>query len=192
MHVLMPICFSILINFFGGKQHMKTIGVLGLQGNVMEHIEAVRTLNQKAVWLKSPHQLKEIDALIIPGGESTTISELLLDNELFHDVVSMGKAGLPIFGTCAGAILLASEGDSQVRQTGQKLLGLMEMKVDRNAFGRQRESFEAEIEINGITDVDGMKSHHTGGKDSGNSPPAPKTKPSPFNAIFIRAPLIEK
>lgn len=171
---------------------MKTIGVLGLQGDVIEHIEAIKILNQRALWLRSPNQLGQIDALIIPGGESTTIGSLMLENELFHDVVSLGKSGLPIFGTCAGAILLASEGDLQVKRTGQKLLGLMDMKIDRNAFGRQKESFEAEIEIKGITDSGRENAGHSGGVRKLASATAIRPKSAPFNAIFIRAPVIEK
>ncbi|MFH1750398.1 MAG: pyridoxal 5'-phosphate synthase glutaminase subunit PdxT [Candidatus Micrarchaeota archaeon] len=147
---------------------MKTIGVLGLQGDVAEHIGMVRQLGGEAVWLKKASQLGNIDALIIPGGESTTIGGLLADNGMFREIVQLGRGGLPIFGTCAGAILLAKKGDAQVRRTGQQLLGLMDMKVDRNAFGRQRDSFETPLKIRGIP-----------GK-------------GPFNGVFIRAPVIEE
>ncbi|MFH1257894.1 MAG: pyridoxal 5'-phosphate synthase glutaminase subunit PdxT [Candidatus Micrarchaeota archaeon] len=149
---------------------MKTIGVLGLQGDVIEHIEALKRQNASPIWLENPSQLKEVDALIIPGGESTTIGNLIVKNGLFEPIRQFAKYGKPIWGTCAGAILLAKEGDSQVRKTHQPLLKLMDMKADRNAFGRQRESFEIDVELDGIT-----------GK--GNNP---------FPAVFIRAPVIEK
>jgi 5'-phosphate synthase pdxT subunit len=148
---------------------MKTVGVIGLQGDVMEHIDMLRRLDSLPIWVNKKSDLKALDAIIIPGGESTTIGELLLDTGLFDLLVSMGNSGTPIFGTCAGAILLAKEGDGQVKKTKTKLLSLMDMKIDRNAFGRQRESFEISLEINGIAD-----------------------KAQPFPCVFIRAPLIEK
>ncbi len=155
--------------FFQFGVNMVSVGVLGLQGDVIEHLHVLEKLKADAIWVKQPKQLESIDALIIPGGESTTISNLMVKNGLYDEIIEMGKTGIPIFGTCAGAILLAKEGDKQVRQTRQHLLKLMDLKVDRNAFGRQRESFEEELEITGIAG----KTH-------------------PFNAVFIRAPLIER
>ncbi|MEK6954112.1 MAG: pyridoxal 5'-phosphate synthase glutaminase subunit PdxT [Candidatus Micrarchaeota archaeon] len=172
---------------------MKTIGVLGLQGDVSEHMDAVGKIGATALWIKKPSQLRQIDALIMPGGESTTISNLMVDCGLFDEIKTLGKAGLPILGTCAGAILLAKKGNAQVAKTGQKLLSLMDMKIGRNAFGRQRESFEAEIEIDGITDLAGVKKN--GRIQNGSiriSSNKFATTSSPFNAIFIRAPLIEE
>jgi 5'-phosphate synthase pdxT subunit len=107
-----------------------------------------------------------MDAVIIPGGESTTIAKLLWRFGLHQRLVEMARTGLPIMGTCAGLVLLAKEGDDQVQKTETKLLGLMDMAVDRNAFGRQRESFEAELVIDGLD--------------------------SPFPAVFIRAPVITR
>ncbi|MFH0971905.1 MAG: pyridoxal 5'-phosphate synthase glutaminase subunit PdxT [Candidatus Micrarchaeota archaeon] len=145
---------------------MKTVGVLGLQGDVIEHIDALRKLKAGTVWVKQPKQLKSIDALIIPGGESTTIGNLMVKNDLFDEIIDLGKNGMPIYGTCAGAILLAKRGDDQVRKTKQQLLKLMDMKVNRNAFGRQRESFEAFVDVKGVGEL--------------------------FHSVFIRAPVIEK
>lgn len=147
---------------------MKTVGVIGLQGDVDEHLEVLKKLRCNPVWVNSSSNLKTLDAIIIPGGESTTISELMVENGLFDEILSMAKTGMPILGTCAGAILLAKEGDKQVLSTGTKLLSLMDMKINRNAFGRQRQSFEADVTVDGIAD-----------------------KQKPFPAVFIRAPLIE-
>ncbi|MFH1200593.1 MAG: pyridoxal 5'-phosphate synthase glutaminase subunit PdxT [Candidatus Micrarchaeota archaeon] len=126
------------------------VGVLGLQGDVGEHMDALRRLRANPVWVKDLATLESVRALIIPGGESTTISDLLIDNGLFEPVRKRAIAGMPVFGTCAGAILLAKDAGLQQRQSGQKLLGLMDMSVDRNAFGRQKESFEADVPVNGV------------------------------------------
>ncbi|MBI4173996.1 MAG: pyridoxal 5'-phosphate synthase glutaminase subunit PdxT [Candidatus Aenigmarchaeota archaeon] len=144
---------------------MMKVGVLGLQGDVSEHLEALEKLGAKGAWVKDLASLAEAEALIIPGGESTTIGRLLEESWLFEMVQQRAKGGMPIFGTCAGLILLAKEAGEQARQTGQRLLGLMDMEVDRNAFGRQRESFEQPIEINGL---------------------------GQFPGVFIRAPAIRK
>jgi len=139
------------------------IGVIGLQGDVEEHIEAFRNLAE-AIRITGPQQLQTIDALVIPGGESTTIGKLLVSTGLFDRVREMGLAGLPILGTCAGMVLLAKKGDEIVERTKQPLLGLMDFAVKRNAFGRQRESFETDLEI-------------------------PVLGPRPFRCVFIRAPV---
>jgi 5'-phosphate synthase pdxT subunit len=141
------------------------VGVIGVQGAVSEHIEVIQRLGEEGIWIRRPEQLEDVDALIIPGGESTTISRLLVESGMFDKVKRLGEEGLPILGTCAGLILLAKYGDEQVRRTGQRLLGLMDMKVRRNAFGRQRESFEEEIEMKGVGRIVG---------------------------VFIRAPVIER
>ena len=94
--------------------------------------------------------LEGLDCLIIPGGESTTISKLMRRFDLVEDVVRMASDGIPIMGTCAGCVLLSKEGDDQVFRTGTELLGLMDMQVDRNAYGRQRESFEVGLEVEGL------------------------------------------
>jgi 5'-phosphate synthase pdxT subunit len=120
-----------------------------------------------AVPIRKREELDAVDGLIIPGGESTTISKLLVKFDLYDRVITRTTDDdLPIMGTCAGCIVLASLGDSEVEKTGTKLLKLMDMRVTRNAFGRQRESFESEVRIEGFAE--------------------------PYHAVFIRAPLIEK
>lgn len=147
------------------------VGVISLQGAVSEHYTITKKAMEEikkdgdVVYVRREDDLEGISALIIPGGESTTISKLLMKFNLFDKIVKMGKDGLPILGTCAGCILLAKKGDEQIAKTKTKLLELMDMEVDRNAFGRQRESFETEIDIADIKN---------------------------FNAVFIRAPLIKK
>lgn len=149
------------------------IGVVGLQGAVSEHLGAIERafkklqVKGKALWVRRPDQLKEIDGVIIPGGESTTIGRLMASGGLFEPIRKLGLEGTPILGTCAGLILLAKRGDEQVRKTGQPLLGLMNISVMRNAFGRQRESFEVSLRI-------------------------PKFGKEPFECVFIRAPAIER
>ncbi len=148
------------------------VGVVGVQGDVSEHVEAVRRairsggFSADAIVVRRLSDLQRVDALTIPGGESTTISKLLVKFGLFEEVQRRAEAGMPILGTCAGCILLAKEGDDEVSKTGTKLLGLMEMAVDRNAFGRQRESFEADLDVM-ILD-------------------------RPFHGVFIRAPAITR
>lgn len=150
---------------------MMNVGVIGVQGDVIEHIEcakkAIEELGYEGEvrWIRIAEELDDIDALIIPGGESTTISKLMIMNGMFPKIVERAKKGMPIMGTCAGCVLLAKKGDEDVRRTGTKLLGLMDMTVKRNAFGRQRESFEAAIDVEGL---------------------------GPFQAVFIRAPVIMK
>ncbi|UCE37968.1 MAG: pyridoxal 5'-phosphate synthase glutaminase subunit PdxT [Thermoplasmata archaeon] len=148
------------------------VGVIALQGAVSEHIEAVKRaflemdVKGEAIQVKGKRELKEVQGLIIPGGESTTISRLIEKSGLSQMIKDKAFAKMPIMGTCAGCILLAKEGDLEVNKTDTNLLGLMDMKVARNAFGRQRESFETKLEIKGFD--------------------------SPYKAVFIRAPAIEK
>jgi pyridoxal 5'-phosphate synthase pdxT subunit len=148
------------------------IGVISVQGAFPEHINATeRALAKTGIGgtvlsVRRAEQLDQVDAVIIPGGESTTISRLLVRFGLHQRIVQLANDGIPILGTCAGLVLLAKEGDGQVEKTDTKLLGLMDMSVDRNAFGRQRESFEAELDVQGFE--------------------------KPFPAIFIRAPLITR
>jgi len=136
------------------------IGVLALQGAVAEHIRMLELAGAEARAVKKVEELAELDGLIIPGGESTTISKLMHKYGFMDEVRQFGLAKKPIFGTCAGAILLAKRINGQE----EAHLGLMDMKVERNAFGRQKESFEAKLPIAGI---------------------APD-----FPAVFIRAPYI--
>jgi 5'-phosphate synthase pdxT subunit len=148
------------------------IGVVGLQGDVSEHVEAVKLALKKSgrhgdvVLLRRPEDLEKADAATIPGGESTTISKLLIKSGLFEPLRRRGQEGMPILGTCAGCILLSKEAGNQAEKTKTTLLALMDMEVDRNAFGRQKESFEAPLTIEGL---DG-----------------------PFKGVFIRAPAIVK
>lgn len=140
---------------------MTTIGVLGLQGAFREHVRSVEAAGAEAIVVKKKEQLDEVDGLIIPGGESTTMRRLIDKYEFLEPIRQFGNQGKPIFGTCAGLILLASEIDGSY----DVHLGVMDIKVRRNAFGRQRESFEAELNIEGVAED--------------------------FNAVFIRAPYIE-
>jgi 5'-phosphate synthase pdxT subunit len=148
------------------------VGIVAIQGAVSEHVGAVeRTLASlglkgTAVQVKRLPDLEGVQALILPGGESTTIAKLLVKFGLLDKIIARAHDGMPIMGTCAGMILLAKDGDKQVSKTQTKLLGLMDMAVDRNAFGRQRESFEVDIKVEGLK--------------------------SPFHAVFIRAPAITK
>ncbi len=138
------------------------IGVLALQGAFAEHIAILQCLEVEALPVRLPRELVGLDGLIIPGGESTSISKLMLDYRLANEISNLTGNGLPIFGTCAGMILLASKvSDSDVEP-----LGVMDITVARNAFGRQRESFETEL-------------------------PVPVLGEKPFPGVFIRAPLIE-
>jgi 5'-phosphate synthase pdxT subunit len=150
------------------------IGVISIQGAVSEHVDAIEQAatdlgltNVTTVWIRKLAELESVSGVIIPGGESTTISKLLVTFKLYDRLIQKATSeDLPILGTCAGCIVLAKEGDSEVDQTETKLLKLMDMKVIRNAFGRQGESFESDITITGFSE--------------------------PYHAVFIRAPLIEK
>jgi len=135
------------------------IGVLALQGDFREHCTLLRRLGAEALEVRLPHELEGLDGLIVPGGESTTIGKLAVDYKILEPVKRMA-ARLPLWGTCAGLVFMA-------RDVGMKqpILGVMDMVVERNAFGRQVDSFEEDLEIRGIN----------GG---------------PFHGIFIRAPVI--
>jgi len=139
------------------------IGVLAAQGAFAEHIAALNKLNTEAVPVRLPRELAGVDGLIIPGGESTAISRLMDAYDLMAKIADMAKNGLPVFGTCAGMILLAKE----VAGDGARSLGLMDIKVRRNAFGRQVDSFETALTIPALGEI-------------------------PFPAVFIRAPYIEE
>jgi 5'-phosphate synthase pdxT subunit len=140
-----------------------TVGVLALQGDFAEHIVILKGLGVDAVEIRLPEQLAGLDGLIIPGGESTTIARLMHQWELMEPVRQRALDGMGIWGTCAGAILLA-ERSSDLDREG---LRLMDIDVERNAFGRQVDSFEVTLE-------------------------APVLGPRPFHAVFIRAPLISR
>ncbi len=140
------------------------IGVLALQGDFHEHIAVLRRLGVEAVEVRLPDQLETLAGIIIPGGESTTIGKLAVDFQLMEPLRQFGKQKA-IWGTCAGAIFLSKDAHRQ-----QPLLGLMDIKVERNAFGRQVESFEVDLDVPALKTV---------------SP-----EDAPFHAVFIRAPLI--
>jgi 5'-phosphate synthase pdxT subunit len=141
------------------------IGVLALQGDFAEHITMLRHLKVEAAEIRLPEHLKGLDALIIPGGESTTIGKLAEEFGLIEPLRRFGQQHA-IWGTCAGAILLSKD----ARRT-QPLLSLMDITVARNAFGRQVDSFEADLDIPELKKA-------TGTKDA-------------YHAVFIRAPIIE-
>ena len=141
------------------------VGVLALQGDVREHIQALVELGAHAVEVRVPDDLTAIDALVLPGGESTTILKLLDFSDLFTPIAERLDAGMPAFGTCAGMILLAHE--VLDGRTDQRGFGAIDLAVRRNAFGRQVDSFEADLRVEGMA----------GG---------------PFPAVFIRAPYVER
>jgi len=144
------------------RVHEMRIGVLALQGAFNEHIKALRQLGIDSVPVRLPSHLAGLDGLILPGGESTTISKLMLDYGLMDPLQEFGRSGFPMWGTCAGLVLLAEEAvDSSIRT-----LALMDIQVMRNAFGRQVDSFETPLDI-------------------------PVLGVEPFPAVFIRAPIIE-
>jgi len=130
------------------------VGILALQGDFREHLQVVERLGAEGVEVREPQDLKGVDRLIIPGGESTTISLLLRESGLSEEIRRLGRAGLPLFGTCAGLILLAREvfdGDKGEERVDP--LGLIDIAVRRNAYGRQIESFEEELEVSGLGKV---------------------------------------
>ncbi|MDR2423787.1 MAG: pyridoxal 5'-phosphate synthase glutaminase subunit PdxT [Prevotellaceae bacterium] len=139
------------------------IGILALQGAVREHRSVLRKLGAVTVDVLYPDDLNGLDGLILPGGESTTVGKLLIRYGLLEPIIQAGRSGLPVFGTCTGLILMAKN----INGSNQHRLGLMDTCVERNAFGRQLNSFEADMHIPAI----GKK---------------------PFHAVFIRAPYIEK
>ena len=139
------------------------IGVLASQGAFAEHIAVLHQLKVEALPVRLPRELTGLDGLIIPGGESSSISKLMLDYNLMNEVRNLAKNGLPILGTCAGMILLANK----ISDLNIEPLGAMDITVRRNAFGRQIDSFEAELSM-------------------------PVLGEKLFPGIFIRAPLIEQ
>lgn len=141
------------------------VGVLALQGDVREHLKSLGDCGVTAIEVKRPLELNEVDALVIPGGESTTISKLAVAFGLMDPIRERIRSGMPVYGSCAGLILLADEVLDGI--TGQETFGGMDITARRNAFGRQVDSFEIDLSIHGITE------------------------PS-FRAIFIRAPWIER
>jgi len=148
-----------------------SIGVLGIQGAISEHITSMETTLKetntpgKVFIINHKEKMTDIDALIIPGGESTTISRVLHKSDLYNIISKRIKENnLPIMGTCAGCVILSKKLINNVKDV--KLLNAMDMQVERNAFGRQKESFEKPIKVQGFS--------------------------FPYNAVFIRAPIIKK
>jgi len=140
-------------------------GILALQGAFREHAEAVEALGADAALVKRPEHLAGVDALFLPGGESTTIDKLLDTSGLREPLCERVAGGMPVFATCAGLILGAAE--VLDGRPDQRPLGLLDVTVRRNGYGRQRESFEARLEVGGLA----------GG---------------PFDGVFIRAPKVER
>ncbi|AJE86789.1 MULTISPECIES: pyridoxal 5'-phosphate synthase glutaminase subunit PdxT [Streptomyces] len=139
------------------------IGVLALQGDVREHCTALAAAGAVARPVRRPEELAAVDGLVLPGGESTTISKLAVLFGLLDPLRERIRSGLPVYGTCAGMILLADK--ILDPRSGQETLGGIDMIVRRNAFGRQNESFEAAVEVKGLAD--------------------------PVHGVFIRAPWVE-
>jgi 5'-phosphate synthase pdxT subunit len=139
------------------------VGVLALQGDFREHRQMLESLDASVREVRQPAQLDDLDGLVIPGGESTSMAKLLLDYGLFDAIRAFGRAGHAIYGSCAGLIMLARD----TLEGGPPTLGLMDIVARRNAFGRQLQSFEAEVEV---ADIDG----------------------GPLRGVFIRAPWIEQ
>ncbi|MBV8344731.1 MAG: pyridoxal 5'-phosphate synthase glutaminase subunit PdxT [Candidatus Eremiobacteraeota bacterium] len=139
------------------------VGILALQGDVVEHLAAMRSAEVEAVEVKNSRDLTGVDALVIPGGESTTVMKLLNRFSLDRPIVARVRAGMPLWGTCMGMIVAARE----VADVAQPTLNLIDVTVRRNAFGRQNESAEMDLSIAVLGEA-------------------------PFPAIFIRAPWIER
>ena len=141
-----------------------TIGVLALQGDVREHRVMLERAGAATLAVRRPRELDQIDGIVIPGGESTTMYKLARTFDLYEPLRDAIRAGLPAFGTCAGMIMLADHIEGGI--AGQETIGGLDVVVRRNAFGRQVDSFEADLDVTGFAD--------------------------PFHAMFIRAPWVEK
>ncbi|WP_163552668.1 pyridoxal 5'-phosphate synthase glutaminase subunit PdxT [Candidatus Frankia alpina] len=141
------------------------IGILALQGDVREHARALSDVGARAAEVRRAAELAAVDGLVLPGGESTTIGRLLRVFELLEPLRAAVVAGLPVFGSCAGMILLAR--DVVDGRPDQPLIGGLDMVVRRNAFGRQVDSFEVDLDVDGV-------------------------EGPPVHAVFIRAPWVEK
>jgi 5'-phosphate synthase pdxT subunit len=141
-----------------------TIGVLALQGDVREHLAVLERLGAHAIRVRRPAELEACDGLVVPGGESTTMAKLARTFELFEPLQKRIRGGIPTFGTCAGMIMLADQVEDGTAD--QETLGGLDITVRRNAFGRQVQSFETELDFAGLED--------------------------PVHAVFIRAPWVEQ
>ncbi|MGZ6362387.1 MAG: pyridoxal 5'-phosphate synthase glutaminase subunit PdxT [Ktedonobacterales bacterium] len=143
---------------------MARIGVLALQGDFREHIRTLQELGALAHAVRLPEDVRDIDGLVIPGGESTVMGKLMVEYQLDQPIRGLIASGLPVWGTCAGLILLSRETDNAL--AGQPLLAAMDIRTRRNAFGPQRASFEADV-------------------------PVPALGGDLFHAVFLRAPAVE-
>ena len=141
-----------------------TIGVLAVQGDVREHVRTLDDLGVRAITVRRTSEVEECDGLVIPGGESTTMAKLARTFDLFEPIRQRIKDGMPAFGTCAGMIMLADRIEGGTRD--QETIGGLDVVVRRNAFGRQVDSFEADVDVSGLD--------------------------RPFHALFIRAPWVEE
>ena len=144
---------------------MPTIGVLALQGAFIEHIHKFQSLGIDTREVRLPKHLDGLDGLVIPGGESTSIGKLIDRFKLRQPIVDLARSGVPVWGTCAGMILLGKQVDADTQGKEQPLLGLMDLTTRRNAFGRQIDSFETELDM-------------------------PAVSAAPLPAVFIRAPVV--
>ncbi|MFC4913579.1 pyridoxal 5'-phosphate synthase glutaminase subunit PdxT [Actinomadura gamaensis] len=142
-----------------------TIGVLALQGDVREHARALEGAGARTALVRRPEELESVDGLVLPGGESTTMWRLARSFELLEPLRKRIEAGMPAYGSCAGMIMLADRIEGGV--AGQETVGGIDMTVRRNAFGRQVDSFEAPVPLTGMGDT-------------------------PYHAVFIRAPWVER
>jgi 5'-phosphate synthase pdxT subunit len=149
----------------GSSDGRPRIGVLALQGDVREHLRALQAVGADAIAVRRPAELEDVDALVIPGGESTTMYKLAIAFDLLEPLRKRLESGMPAYGSCAGMIMLADRVADGI--DGQVTLGGLDVTVRRNAFGRQVDSFEADVELAGLA-----------GK--------------PFHAVFIRAPWVEE
>jgi 5'-phosphate synthase pdxT subunit len=147
------------------RARQPVVGVLALQGDFREHGKMLKELGAEPREVRLPEDLEGLDGLIIPGGESTTIGKLMVAYDLQEPLRALIAAGTPIWGTCAGLILLARETDNAL--AGQPLLATMRVRVKRNAFGSQGDSFEADLKVPALGDP-------------------------PFHAVFIRGPSVER
>ena len=148
-----------------GSSTTTTVGVLALQGAFAVHEERLRECGVAAQQVRTPDDLSRVDALVMPGGESTTMSKLLTTSGLFDPIAERLDNGMPVFGTCAGMILLATE--VLDGRPDQRSFGAIDIAVRRNGYGRQVDSFEADLEVASVGD-------------------------RPFHGVFIRAPKVER
>ena len=167
--------WKVLVGPQGSHTAGPVVGVLGLQGDVVEHARALSAAGARPVTVRRAEELDGIDGLIIPGGESTTMWKLAVIFDLMEPLRKRVGGGMCVFGSCAGMIMLADRLLDGV--AGQETVGGIDMTVRRNAFGRQVDSFEADIALAGIAGAT-----RPGGPEQG----------APFRAVFIRAPWVEQ